>query len=302
MKKIIVLLMSTCLIFSFSFTVNAETNDVKYIETMKQDILCLMLAYPENVKDVVSEKNGDVYIIMNSGKRILYDDKVKKNSEQRFQNTDLQDMLQEPYPLETNKKLMEKDQDPGRCRVYSLLDEVYGNNRSSIEHNLKNTNLISRNLLFNNKNKASESLQAVFKDINEIKNKSNIYSSVFPLNGTYNYRLISGTNKLSPHGYGIAIDLNRDKRDYWQWASREEGQKRLDIYPKELVDTFQNHNFVWGGKWGHFDTLHFEYRPEIIMKAKYFGNIKERKNWYDGAPIDDLQVKNCIQKIDSAIQ
>jgi hypothetical protein len=21
---------------------------------------------------------------------------------------------------------------------------------------------------------------------------------------------------------------------------------------------------IWGGKWGHFDTMHFEYRPELL--------------------------------------
>jgi len=25
---------------------------------------------------------------------------------------------------------------------------------------------------------------------------------------------------------------------------------------------------VWGGKWYHYDTMHFEYRPEILMNAK----------------------------------
>ncbi len=212
-------------------------------------------------------------------------------------------MMEEIYPIDTTRKLMEKDQNPGRNRVYDLLSEVYGNGKSAIEHNLKNTNLVYRNLQFNGNNKASESLQRVFKEITSMGAKNgNIYSSVFPLNGTYNYRLIAGTNKLSPHAYGIAIDLNRDKRDYWKWASREEGQKRLDVYPEQVVATFQKNNFIWGGKWGHFDTLHFEYRPEIIMKAKYFGNTNiKRKVWHDGAPTKDLEVKKYIDKINQLI-
>jgi len=32
--------------------------------------------------------------------------------------------------------------------------------------------------------------------------------------------------------------------------------------------TFEHHGFIWGGKWWHFDTMHFEYRPEIIAYAK----------------------------------
>lgn len=302
MKKSNIFLISAALIFSMTFSVNAETDDNEYKETMKQDILCLMMAYPENVKDVVMDQNKNVYIVMKSGKKILYDDKVKKNSEQKFQNTDLQDVMEEIYPLETTKKLMNTEQNPGRCRSYSLLNEVYGCNRTLIERNLKNTNLIYKKLQFNVQNKASDSLHEVFKEITAIKDKKNVYSSVFPLNGTYNYRLISGTNKLSPHAYGIAIDLNRDKRDYWKWASREEGQKRLDGYPADVVSVFQNHNFIWGGKWGHFDTLHFEYRPEIIIKAQYFGNKKDRKNWYEGVTDNNKKVNELIKKIDSIIQ
>jgi hypothetical protein len=32
----------------------------------------------------------------------------------------------------------------------------------------------------------------------------------------------------------------------------------------EIVDVFERHGFIWGGKWYHFDTMHFEYRPELI--------------------------------------
>lgn len=302
MKKISIFLVTAVIIFNLPFAVKAETDNNNYKVTMKQDILCLMMAYPENINDVVIDGNQNVYVVMNSGRKILYDDKINKNSEQKFQNPDLQDIMEEIYPLETTTKLMAIDQNPGRCRSYDILNEVYGNNRSLIEHNLKNTNLIYRNLQFNSQNRASDSLHEVFKEITAIKDKANVYSSVFPLNGTYNYRLISGTNKLSPHAYGIAIDLNRDRRDYWKWASRDEGQRRLDVYPIDVVNVFQNHYFIWGGKWGHFDTLHFEYRPEIIMKAKYFGTWTKGKKWNEGIKNDDSKVDGFTKKIDSVIQ
>jgi hypothetical protein len=34
------------------------------------------------------------------------------------------------------------------------------------------------------------------------------------------------------------------------------------------LETFERRGFIWGGKWWHFDTMHFEYRPEIIAYAK----------------------------------
>ena len=37
-------------------------------------------------------------------------------------------------------------------------------------------------------------------------------------------------------------------------------------YPQEIVDIFEKHGFIWGGKWSHFDLMHFEYRPELLRK------------------------------------
>jgi len=27
---------------------------------------------------------------------------------------------------------------------------------------------------------------------------------------------------------------------------------------------FERHGFIWGGRWWHYDTMHFEYRPELL--------------------------------------
>ena len=35
--------------------------------------------------------------------------------------------------------------------------------------------------------------------------------------------------------------------------------------PKAVVDIFEQHGFVWGGKWVLWDTIHFEYRPELLI-------------------------------------
>jgi len=26
--------------------------------------------------------------------------------------------------------------------------------------------------------------------------------------------------------------------------------------PQEIVDIFERHGFIWGGKWYHYDTMH----------------------------------------------
>lgn len=312
MKKIVVCLMILFLCANSSYTAKALNMDSTYAYqstdsydiAMKQDLLCLMIAYPEYITNIERKDNGNVYLIMKSGKKVIYDDKKIKNFEQKLENPDLQDMMEQKYPLETTNKLMDKNFDPGRFRVYDLLKEVYGGSREQVESKLKNVNLGYRSFQFNGNNKAAEGLQNAIKEIVPLAQKrQNISSCLFPCSGTFNYRLISGTNRLSPHSFGIAIDLARDKRDYWKWASPEEGQKRLASYPKEIVEVFEKNNFVWGGKWSHFDILHFEYRPEIILKSRYFGNKSSNLDlWYDGVPSEEINAKDYIKKIDDALK
>lgn len=281
------------------FSARTRTYDVE----MKQDLLCLMMAYPEYVKDIEKTNNGNVYLVMKSGKKILYDDKRAKKIDEKIANPDLQDMLEQIYPLTTDRKLMDKSFDPGRARVYALLKDAYGASQQQVESNLTNAKAGYRSFQFNRNNQAAKALQSAMQELAALAEKRPaVRACAFPCSGTYNYRYIAGTNRLSPHAFGIAIDLARDKRDYWKWVSREEGQKRLATYPIEIVEIFERNNFIWGGKWGHFDILHFEYRPEIILKARYFGNRNRTEGlWYDGIPADDSIIKGCIEKIEQAL-
>ena len=63
------------------------------------------------------------------------------------------------------------------------------------------------------------------------------------------------------HAWGAAIDLNTKFADYWLWNPKVAYRNRIPI---EIVEIFEKHGFIWGGKWGHFDTMHFEYRPELL--------------------------------------
>lgn len=300
MKKISGFLILLLLTMNIGVSV-AKADERDYEVTMKQDLLVMKLAYPEYVKTV--EKNGDkVYLIMKSGKKILYDDKIKKTHEEKLANGDLQDVLEQIYPLEMNSEIMDREFDPGRSRSYEIFSEVYGGSQKAIQANLINLK-VGYTYQFNSKNNANVALENALKEILPLaKTRGDIGSILYPASGTFNYRVISGTGRLSPHSYGIAIDLKSDKRDYWKWSSVKEGQTRLLQYPKELVEAFEKNNFVWGGKWGHFDILHFEYRPEIILKAKYFGKLSTNKEeWYKDIPIGEDE-KQYIEIINEVIK
>lgn len=49
-----------------------------YINNAKRDLLVLMLAYPEEIKDIDVSEDGYIYLILNNDKKILYDDKKEK--------------------------------------------------------------------------------------------------------------------------------------------------------------------------------------------------------------------------------
>ena len=96
------------------------------------------------------------------------------------------------------------------------------------------------------------------------------------------WRYVKGTKRLSSHSFGTAIDLLTNVGpQYWLWdeerlhpgkAAQGENAYRNDHYipaaapqfhPK-AVEIFERNGFVWGGKWNHYDTMHFEYRPEFF--------------------------------------
>jgi hypothetical protein len=58
--------------------------------------------------------------------------------------------------------------------------------------------------------------------------------------------------------------------------------------------------FETARKWAHFDIMHFEYRPEIILKAKCQKQPEKEQPWYYGFP-DTEDVKKYIRAIDGAL-
>ncbi len=93
--------------------------------------------------------------------------------------------------------------------------------------------------------------------------------------GAYNWRNIAGSANRSLHSYGIAVDLVPADLNggpaYWRWArnvyDRWWAVPQADRFPfpQTLVEAFEAHGFIWGGKWFLYDRIHFEYRPELFF-------------------------------------
>ena len=116
----------------------------------------------------------------------------------------------------------------------------------------------------------AEALRRVSARVDLAMKKDPSLSRMFTkLGGTFNWRTIAGSDSRSLHSWGVAIDLNTELAHYW----RNEPQNRPLIwknsYPQAIVDAFEAEGFVWGGRWYHFDTMHFEYRPELLDSTCY---------------------------------
>ena len=112
-------------------------------------------------------------------------------------------------------------------------------------------------------NGVDEHLRAVSAEIDALPEK--IKRAAYPIAGTYNCRAVADTGQPSPHSYGIAIDLNTAFSDYWYWRPHDGHIVYRNRMPEEIVAIFEKHGFIWGGKWYHFDTMHFEFRPELLV-------------------------------------
>jgi hypothetical protein len=63
------------------------------------------------------------------------------------------------------------------------------------------------------------------------------------------------------------VDIATGPSHYWLWERTGAGEYKNSI-PRAIVEIFEKHGFIWGGAWYHFDTMHFEYRPELLLKAR----------------------------------
>ena len=224
----------------------------------------LIAAYPE----FLTRRDGNA-LVWRDGKRMPLDDGLgPKTPAARLDAPDLKDMLVQPYPVGLARPPA-RDADPGRVRNNAFFTAMYGDClRDEVRKNLVPVAWLPKKwgkaLQVTRVNGVAERLAAVSAELDRLPARFDAY--LFPPAGTYNCRPIAGTERVSPHGLGIAIDISIKQADYWRWG--KPGADGQPVYrnriPQEIVDVFEKHGFIWGGKWYHYDTMHFEYRPELL--------------------------------------
>jgi len=232
-------------------------------------LAALAAAYPKALQ-ALEIKSDQRLLVCLAGQKFIYDDGITKTPEQRLDHPDIKDMFHDTYPLANPTDRLPKDFDPGRHRIDALFMALYGDSESAVAGNCVVVEFCGNSVKFNARYGAADALRAVSADLTHLlAQKTEIRSYVDKLAGTFNWRKIAGTESLSNHSFATAIDLNVKKAAYWRWVPPTQLETfSRNNWPTEIIETFERHGFIWGGKWWHFDTMHFEYRPEIITYAK----------------------------------
>lgn len=157
-------------------------------------------------------------------------------------------------------------EDPGRVRIEQLFRATYGGTKGHVAERLTKVKFFGVRWPFHEK--AAPALERVIARLElAVKKKPALLPYLKNIGGTWAWRRIKGSPNLSMHSFGIAIDLNVKRANYWRWQRPKKPLKWTNQVPQEIVDAFEAEGFIWGGRWEHYDTMHFEYRPELLSPA-----------------------------------
>lgn len=227
----------------------------------------LVASYPDQLSGYDAKD-----LIWKDGTRMPISDGRTKSFEQLLDEPDIKDQFAIPYPLGAEAKPPAVNEDPGRIRSEAFFRKMYGDCRNNeVTPRLAPVPwLQSRGggrVMTTRVNGVSEKLAQVSRALDALP--ASVTPYLVPSAGTYNCRVIAGTKRLSEHAFGAAIDIATKFSDYWRWSGGRDGALTWkNRIPFAIVEIFERAGFIWGGRWYHFDTMHFEYRPELIALAK----------------------------------
>ncbi len=237
---------------------------------------CLWASY-QNFKITADKRN----IVLPNGREFPWESRVSQDSVNPKNLTSIDQMYMARYPYGFTTTAQGRltypiptKKDELRCSRYEkLFLYLYGTSASMVERDLVPVRWVDGStVLFNRRYGGAQALRkvvyelyALSKDHPEIKKYLRR-----PLGGTYEWRKVAGSKNMSMHAFGTAIDINVSYSNYWRWEVGSDGVPRYrNGIPPIIAQVFEDNGFAWGGKWYHYDTMHFEYRPELLMNHDY---------------------------------
>lgn len=225
----------------------------------------LLRVYGEQIDRIENNR-----IWFRDGSSILFDSHQKHSSfVDSLDDADVQDQFAQVYPKGKLRLLPPRNSDPGRFRCDTFFKKMYGSTPAEVTANLEEIvwcpKMIGQKIRINKRNGVAEKVKKISA---ELDGDTTLRPFLSQIAGSFVWRKISGTNRNSMHSYGITIDINTSQSHYWQWDCKCTTENVLLAYrnkiPWKIVEVFEKHGFIWGGKWYHYDTMHFEYRPELL--------------------------------------
>jgi len=146
--------------------------------------------------------------------------------------------------------------------VTELLAATYGNSEAAVRRKLVTVSLLGHPVRIHER--VAPALERVVSKLEALVVGEPAWRSLFAKpGGGFAYREIAGTDRLSGHAFGIAVDLDPSHGAYHRWD--DPSSRWRNQIPQEIVDAFEAEGFILGGRWYYYDTMHFEYRPELLQ-------------------------------------
>ncbi len=179
--------------------------------------------------------------------------------QERMATATIGDQFSIPYSAGCPAATPGPDVDPGRLRNAAFFTALYGDSQAKVAKTLVRVPWFGSTFLATTTNGVDVKLRAVAADLAA---GPELRAYLVKPGGSFNWRRIAGESVRSMHSYGIAFDINVSYSDYWRWSGGVKDYRNR--IPCEIGEIFERHGFIWGAKWFHFDTMHFEYRPELL--------------------------------------
>ncbi len=267
--------------------------------------LCLWLAAPASAQTLAQKAQALIdaypdYLVGYDGSMLIWKDgtmmrfggaRADKPLDELLDKPDIADMFHWPYRFGTAGVPAAPEADPGRVRNEAFFQKMYGECRKELPGCARVTCPFGARLervpwlpkagggamQATAINGAAAELRLVAAELQALGPEFTRYLA--PNGGSYLPRCIARTTRLSVHSFGIAFDINPQYGGYWQYGlpaaldERQVRERKIPLVyknkiPMQIVAAFEKHGFIWGGKWYHFDGMHFEYRPEFLaLKA-----------------------------------
>lgn len=304
--SIISIILSGSLLFYFYNNMLYGADKIKFFSFSKREsreayngeieLLSLHLAYPDRISEPI-RTNGTLGFCLDNTNwfywadgRILEEDNLtKKDDFVSYSFYTYGSMI--PDVLNASDENYKKIQEQINSKRISVKDNTFadmlysGNDQATMYTNMKLISVLGYRIQVHSM--IVERIKNVDYEVKAIA-KTNADVSKFldslAMTSGYAWRNVSKTSSRSYHSYGVAVDVlprkTYGKQVYWGWSRVNDKHwyaiplKKRWLPPKEVIAVFENYGFIWGGKWQFFDTIHFEYRPEIIIYNRLMNDKK----------------------------